>query len=170
MKPGWPGYFSSPSKANADYSRDLEAWWVEGMTDLILQALRGEDLFTRPRWPEPATDRHGIALEPSRQCDGIDQHSAKRHMPISIRHQRGNDYVVTVDDHRGTTRHVVAVRPSDVDRYAGGATPEALLEAAFEFLLEREPPQAILARFELPEIERYFPEFSRAMAARFEPR
>ena len=44
-KPGWPGYFSAPARANADYGRDIEAWWVEGMTDLILQAVRGEDLF-----------------------------------------------------------------------------------------------------------------------------
>ena len=53
MKPGWPGYFSSPSRANAAYGRDVEAWWVEGMSDLILQAVRGENLFGRPRWPEP---------------------------------------------------------------------------------------------------------------------
>ena len=46
-KPGWPGYFSAPARANADYGRDIEAWWVEGMTDLILQAVRGEDLFHR---------------------------------------------------------------------------------------------------------------------------
>ena len=52
-KPGWPGYFSAPAKANADYGRDIEGWWVEGMTDLILQAGRGEHLFNRPRWPEP---------------------------------------------------------------------------------------------------------------------
>ena len=26
---------------------------MEGMTDLILQAVRGENLLTRPRWPEP---------------------------------------------------------------------------------------------------------------------
>jgi creatinine amidohydrolase len=54
MKPGWPGYFSSPSKASAAYGRDIEAWWVEGMTDLILRAVGGENLFNRPRWPEPA--------------------------------------------------------------------------------------------------------------------
>jgi hypothetical protein len=88
-------------------------------------------------------------------------------MPIAIRHERGNDYVVTVDDDRGTTSHVVTVWPSDVGRYAPGSTPEELLEAAFEFLLDREPPQAILARFELPVVERYFPEFPGAMAARF---
>ena len=33
--------------------RDCEAWRVAGMTDLMLQAVRGEDLFNRPRWPAP---------------------------------------------------------------------------------------------------------------------
>jgi hypothetical protein len=51
------------------------------------------------------------------------------------------------------------VWPSDVARYAPDATPEALLEASFEFLLEREPKDAILRRFDLPVIERYFPEY-----------
>lgn len=88
-------------------------------------------------------------------------------MSISVRHERGNDYVVTVEAARGATTHVVTVWPSDVDRYAPGTPPEELIEAAFEFLLEREPPQAILTRFELPVIERYFPEFPRAMSARF---
>src|SRR5687768_7496962 len=27
-KPGWPGYFSAPARAHADYGRDIEAWWV----------------------------------------------------------------------------------------------------------------------------------------------
>ena len=53
QKPGWLGYFSSPARADAAYGRDIETWWVEGMTDLILQAVRGEDLFTRSRWPRP---------------------------------------------------------------------------------------------------------------------
>ena len=52
-RPGWPGYFSSPARANAAYGREVEAWWVEGMTDLILQSVRGSDLRLRPRWPGP---------------------------------------------------------------------------------------------------------------------
>jgi hypothetical protein len=52
-RPGWLGYFSSPARATAAYGRDVEAWWVEGMTDLILQAVHGENLLTRPRWPGP---------------------------------------------------------------------------------------------------------------------
>src|SRR5262245_6065928 len=51
-RPGWPGYFSSPARATAAYGRDIEGWWVEGMTGLILQAVRGENLRGRPRWPE----------------------------------------------------------------------------------------------------------------------
>jgi hypothetical protein len=51
LRPGWQGYFSSPAKANVAYGRDIEAWWVEGMTDLILQAVRGENLRGRPRFP-----------------------------------------------------------------------------------------------------------------------
>jgi hypothetical protein len=86
---------------------------------------------------------------------------------IAVRHESGNDYVVTVEGTGRATTHVVTVWPSDVERYAPGVEPEEILEAAFEFLLQRERAEAILARFELPVIERYFPEFARAMAARF---
>jgi creatinine amidohydrolase len=50
-RPGWQGYFSSPGKANAAYGREFEAWWTAGLTDLILQAVRGENLLARPRFP-----------------------------------------------------------------------------------------------------------------------
>ena len=51
LRPGWRGYFSSPALANASYGRAIEMWWVEGMTDLILRAVRGENILGRPRWP-----------------------------------------------------------------------------------------------------------------------
>jgi hypothetical protein len=87
-------------------------------------------------------------------------------MTILVRHDEGNAYTVIVDDGRGSTSHQVTVWPSDVARYAPDATPEELLEAAFEFLLERESKESILARFELPVIERYFPEFRDVIAGR----
>lgn len=79
---------------------------------------------------------------------------------IRVTHRSGAIYDVTVEDGRGATTHEVAVWPSDVARYAPHATPDELLEASFVFLLEREPKEAILGRFELPAIERYFPEYS----------
>jgi hypothetical protein len=84
---------------------------------------------------------------------------------ISITHTSGSEYHVAVEDGRGTTTHTVTVWPSDVARYAPGSTPEALLEASFRFLLAREPKEAILARFELPIIERYFPDYAATIRA-----
>lgn len=43
---------------------------------------------------------------------------------------------------------------------------ERLLEASFRFLLEREPKEAILRTFELPVIERYFPEYPQEILGR----
>jgi creatinine amidohydrolase len=74
-RPGWPGYFSSPARANAAYGREIEAWWVEGMTDLILQAVRGENLHNRPRWPGSVQNDPDYAqildyaLEPDREFE-----------------------------------------------------------------------------------------------------
>ena len=51
-------------------------------------------------------------------------------------------------------------------RFAPGHTVERLLRASFEFLLEREPKESILRRFDLPAIERYFPEYPRAIRER----
>ncbi len=44
---------------------------------------------------------------------------------------------------------------------AGDYTPEKLIQASFEFLLEREPKESILSTFDLPVIGRYFPEYER---------
>jgi hypothetical protein len=40
---------------------------------------------------------------------------------------------------------------------SGKHTPERCLEAAFQFLLDREPKESILRRFDVMAISRYFP-------------
>ena len=50
--PGWLGYLSSPASATAEHGAAVEAWWIEGLTEIILQAIRGNDMFARPRPPE----------------------------------------------------------------------------------------------------------------------
>ncbi len=42
---------------------------------------------------------------------------------------------------------------------AGKHAPERVIEAAFSFLLDREAKEAILRRFDVTIISRYFPEF-----------
>lgn len=79
---------------------------------------------------------------------------------IIVVHQSGNGYLVTVKEGTSSTKHEVTVTPDHIARYAGtGVSPEKLLQVSFEFLLEREPKEAILSHFELPVIERYFPEY-----------
>lgn len=85
---------------------------------------------------------------------------------ISIRHLQGGEYDVLVEDGGSSTGHTVTVWPSDLERYAPESTPEELIEASFRFLLEREPKESILRKFELPVIERYFPEYVAAMRER----
>jgi creatinine amidohydrolase len=50
--PGWQGYLSSPARATAAHGRAVEAWWIDGATDLMLRAVRGENLFVHARSPE----------------------------------------------------------------------------------------------------------------------
>lgn len=85
-------------------------------------------------------------------------------MHISVESSGGAVYRVVVTEGPGTTTHEVTVTADDVARYAPGSTPEQLLEASFEFLLEREPSSSILSRFALPVIERYFPEYPREIS------
>ena len=46
---GWQGYLSAPAQATAAYGRAVEAWWVDGLSELVLRAVKGEDLSKAPR-------------------------------------------------------------------------------------------------------------------------
>ncbi|MGZ3586868.1 MAG: hypothetical protein ACXVAE_05385 [Candidatus Limnocylindrales bacterium] len=67
---------------------------------------------------------------------------------------------VTVRDGGTTSRHSVTVSTEVLKRLApGSTTPQDLVRRSFEFLLEREPKESILASFDLLLIGRYFPEY-----------
>lgn len=67
---------------------------------------------------------------------------------------------VTVGEDPAATTHEVEVTADDLSRLAPAAAVEQLVVASFEFLLEREPREAILRSFDLPVIQRYFPEYA----------
>ena len=73
------------------------------------------------------------------------------------------DFEVIVRDARGETRHEITLSAADWARLGGGKGAPALVRAAFAFLLDREPKEAILSRFDLSAIARYFPEFEREL-------
>jgi hypothetical protein len=88
---------------------------------------------------------------------------------MTVERRGDSTYRVTVHEGGGSTTHDVTVSPEDVERFGvPGASPERLVEASFEFLLEREPKEAILRQFALPVIERYFPEYPRVVRDRLE--
>ncbi len=69
---------------------------------------------------------------------------------------------VRVEEKGSATTHEVTLAKSDFDRLARkGEQPEAFVERCFAFLLEREPKESILSRFDVSVIGRYFPEFER---------
>lgn len=71
-------------------------------------------------------------------------------------------FEVAVQDRRGETLYRVAMSKADFERLGGGkVTPEECVQAAFLFLLDHEPRESILRRFDVSVIERYFPEFAR---------
>jgi hypothetical protein len=71
------------------------------------------------------------------------------------------EVVVREDDEE--TRHRVTLAAAYFARLASGRPPERCVEAAFRFLLDREPAQAILRRFDIDIISKYFPEFEREL-------
>lgn len=66
---------------------------------------------------------------------------------------------VSVRDGKGETHHRVTLPLDEAQRLGGGRTPEELVEAAFRFLLDHEPKESILKRFDFAVIGGYFPEF-----------
>jgi hypothetical protein len=84
-------------------------------------------------------------------------------MPITVETITDTTFKVTVAD-RATTTHTVTVSPDYLAKLAGpGVQARTLVERSFEFLLEREPNTSILRTFDLPLIQRYFPEYERTI-------
>lgn len=68
-------------------------------------------------------------------------------------------YRVVVDEDGSRSSHEVTVHGDDLERLGGGRSADDLIEASFRFLLEREPKESIMGRFDLSVISRYFPEY-----------
>ncbi|MGH6876134.1 MAG: hypothetical protein ACREHV_02020 [Rhizomicrobium sp.] len=93
---------------------------------------------------------------------------------IEVRTLAGDDplrFEVVIRDEEGETRHEVTMSLATFSTIAGGAcTPAHFVEAAFRFLLDREPKEAILKRFDFAVISTYFPEFAREIPRYFTAR
>ena len=92
---------------------------------------------------------------------------------IEVRRTEDGDplgFGVVVREGKGETRHQVTMSRKTCERLTGGKhTPERLIEAAFFFLLDREPKESILGHFDVTIIVRYFPEFERELPKYLSP-
>ena len=73
------------------------------------------------------------------------------------------EFQVTIQDESGRTQHRVTLDAATLGRLGKHNAPERLIEAAFRFLLDREPKESILGRFDITLISHYFPEFEGAL-------
>jgi hypothetical protein len=63
-----------------------------------------------------------------------------------------------------STTHEVTADSADLERVGHGAAAERVIAASFRFLLDREPTESILRRFDVSVIGRYFPEYESRVA------
>jgi hypothetical protein len=86
---------------------------------------------------------------------------------VTVARRQDGGFDVEVSDGTTVTRHRVRVPPGLAGELGHPGVAEArLVEESFAFLLEREPPSAILPSFGLEVVERYFPEYRPEMARR----
>jgi len=88
---------------------------------------------------------------------------------IQVEKLTEGEFRVTVREGGSQTTHHVTLRQNYYDKLTGGkVAPEELVRRSFQFLLEREPKESILAGFDLPVIARYFPDYEREIRKRLD--
>ena len=88
-------------------------------------------------------------------------------LKIEVEKIRDDEFQVRVTEGESSTSHRVTLKRADYDRIAAGKIgPAELVHRSFEFLLENEPKESILARFDLTVIGRYFPDFEHEIQRR----
>jgi len=79
---------------------------------------------------------------------------------IEVKKKSDQEFLVAVVERDTRTEHEVTL---DEEYYQiltdGEMTKEELIKRSFEFLLEREPKESILSKFDLKIIKNYFPEY-----------
>ncbi len=85
---------------------------------------------------------------------------------ISVTMVDTHTYEVVVESETETSHRVRMSADYHKELCGGTMTQEWVIVQAFKFLLEREPNTAILASFDLPDINHYFPEFESEMHKR----
>lgn len=82
---------------------------------------------------------------------------------IEVTESSPNSFSVTVHGAQ-TTTHQINVKPDYARQLCPQCSLAELVQASFQFLLDRESNTSILRSFDLSVIERYFPEYPKAIS------
>ena len=83
---------------------------------------------------------------------------------IEVKKKRQQEFMIKVEEKGSSTEHTVTLDDNyHQELTQGKTTKEELIRKSFEFLLEREPKESILSKFNLRVIKQYFPEFDQKM-------
>mgnify|MGYP003575506399 CR=1 FL=1 len=82
---------------------------------------------------------------------------------IEVTESSPNSFSVTVHGTQ-TTTHQVNVKPDYAQQLSTQCSLAELVQASFQFLLDRESNSSILRSFDLSVIERYFPEYPKVIS------
>ena len=86
---------------------------------------------------------------------------------IEVEKLKEGEFQVRIIEKRGESTHRVTLTEDTYRKLSGGKVdPRELIKRSFEFLLEREPKESILPKFDLQLIGRYFPEYERELKRR----
>ena len=85
---------------------------------------------------------------------------------IEVQKIADGEFEVRVMEGKSATSHRVMLKAPDHERLAGKIDAADLIRRSFEFLLEHEPKESILSRFDLTVISRYFPSYEREIRRR----
>lgn len=84
---------------------------------------------------------------------------------INVKKKSEHKFIVTVEEKETRTQHTVSLDDEYYQKLTRGRMiKQELIRDSFEFLLEREPKESILSKFNLKVISQYFPEFEEKMA------
>ncbi|HEU4894298.1 MAG TPA: hypothetical protein VFT85_00550 [Acidimicrobiia bacterium] len=70
-------------------------------------------------------------------------------------------FAVSIGEEGSGSHHEVTATDAQVAHLAPGSDAADVVEASIRFLLDREPKESIMPRFDLDTISRFFPEYER---------
>lgn len=83
---------------------------------------------------------------------------------IVVKKNSESEFVVIVEEKGSSTKHAVTLDDAYYKNLTkGNISKEKLIKKSFKFLLEREPKESILPKFNIKIIKSYFPEYEKEM-------